>query len=640
MMDIRLISLTLENFKGINYFKFDADGKNVSIYGTNGSGKTTLADAYFWLLFGKDSNGITNFDIKTIGTTGLNYTVIGAITVNGNMHTLQRTLNEKWERKNGETEKKLKGNTTTYIIDGVPVKEKEYKAFVENELVDEKTYQTLTDPDFFAGKTDWKKRRAQLLEWFASVSDEDIIAAHEELQPLKKILDGRTVENAQKAIQADRKKLNDLLKEIPNRIDEQQRNITEIQSSFNGDEQENLDRLLKEKSDIEDNIRKAESDESLNKAKAEVERIRLEISKARADYANISRNEDTEKQLMNVRKDKFKLQCNLSELNETVNSLDRKLETISEQGKTYNSRFLEISAKTFSGDTVCPYCGQAMPEDKVQTAVEEFNRNKSEQLEKIKNDCTKLKKERAEIKAKKAEISGNIDELNALILELDNVIKKLSTSIITPEPFESTNEYKILTEKLQQAENNVRAEEQRFSENTAVKVSKWKTRIEEINRQCSDLRTVIANNNTIHIYETRIEQLKNQEKDYGRLLARADNELMLIDEFIKAKCNDVEKMINSHFRIVKWKLFELQVNGGVNDCCEATVDEVDYSTNLNSAAKLNAGLDIINTISEVKDVYVPIWIDNAESVVEYEPTKSQTIRLTVSADYKKLTVKE
>lgn len=382
MMDIRLISLTLENFKGINYFKFDAGGKNVSIYGTNSSGKTTLADAYFWLLFGKDSNGITNFDIKTIGTTGLNYTVIGTITVNGNMHTLQRTLNEKWERKNGETEKKLKGNTTTYIIDGVPVKEKEYKAFVENELVDEKTYQTLTDPDFFAGKTDWKKRRAQLLEWFASVSDEDIIVAHEELKPLTKILDGRTVENAQKAIQTDRKKLNDLLKEIPNRIDEQQRNITEIKSQFNGGEQENLDRLLKEKSDIESNIIKAESDESLNRAKAEIEKIRLEISKARADYANVSRNEDTEQQLMTVQKDKFKMQCNLNELNETVNSLDRKLEQISEQGKTYNSKFVEISAKTFSGDTVCPYCGQAMPEDRIQAAIEEFNRDKSEQLEK------------------------------------------------------------------------------------------------------------------------------------------------------------------------------------------------------------------------------------------------------------------
>lgn len=80
-MEIKLNSLILENFKGISYFELNVDGKNASVYGTNASGKTTLADAYFWLLFGKDSNGAANFDIKTIGTTGLDYSVTGTIEV-------------------------------------------------------------------------------------------------------------------------------------------------------------------------------------------------------------------------------------------------------------------------------------------------------------------------------------------------------------------------------------------------------------------------------------------------------------------------------------------------------------------------------------------------------------------------------
>ena len=67
---------------------------------------------------------------------------------------------------------------------------------------------------------------------------------------------------------------------------------------------------------------------------------------------------------------------------------------------------------------------------------------------------------------------------------------------------------------------------------------------------------------------------------------------------------------------------------------------MDYSTNLNSAAKINAGLDIINAVSGIMDVSVPIWIDNAESVVNFIPTNSQTIRLIVSEEHKKLFVKE
>ncbi len=641
-MEIKLNSLILENFKGISYFELNVDGKNASVYGTNASGKTTLADAYFWLLFGKDSNGAANFDIKTIGTTGLDYSVTGTIEVNGKMHILQRILKEKWERKNGETEKKFKGNTTTYIIDGVPVKEKEYKAFVESEIVDEKTYQILTDPDFFAGKMDWKKRRAQLLEWFVDISDNDIVSSHKELQNLPDILGDRTVENAQKAIQADRKKLNDLLRAIPERIDEQQRNIVEIQTLSNGDEQENLDRLLKEKSEIEDKIRKAETDEELSKAKSELEKVKLEMSVSKENYTsdNIGKDDDQHQQLMKLKKDKFKLQCDIAECTESIDSINKRLQKILEQGKKLNSKFIEVSAMKFSGDTICPFCGRALLEDKIQSALDEFNVSKSNQLEEITDECAKLKLERSEIKKTLIVHSNNLESAKSKLSQIIENIELLEKSLAKPKRFEDTEEYKNLYEKLVAAEKNVISEEQRFNESVAEKIMKMKSRIEEINRQSSDLIAILAKVSTIKIYEDRIEELKKQESDYGVLLAEADKDLNLIDEFIKIKCLDVEKMINSHFKVVKWKLFSLQVNGGINDCCEATVDGVDYSTNLNSAAKLNAGLDIINTISDVTGINVPIWIDNAESVVSYIPTTSQTIKLTVSKEYKKLTIKE
>lgn len=236
--------------------------------------------------------------------------------------------------------------------------------------------------------------------------------------------------------------------------------------------------------------------------------------------------------------------------------------------------------------------------------------------------------------------SNNLESAKSKLSQIIENIELLEKSLAKPKRFEDTEEYKNLYEKLVAAEKNVISEEQRFNESVAEKIMKMKSRIEEINRQSSDLIAILAKVSTIKIYEDRIEELKKQESDYGVLLAEADKDLNLIDEFIKIKCLDVEKMINSHFKVVKWKLFSLQVNGGINDCCEATVDGVDYSTNLNSAAKLNAGLDIINTISDVTGINVPIWIDNAESVVSYIPTTSQTIKLTVSKEYKKLTIKE
>lgn len=395
-MIIKLISLSLNNFKGIDYFEFLPDGKSSSVFGTNGSGKTTLADAYFWLLFGKDSSGAANFDVKTIGTSGLDYSVTAKIEIDGNAHILTRTLNEKWERKHGETEKRLKGNTTTYEIDGVPVKEKDFKAFIENELINEKTYQMLTDPDFFAGKTDWKKRRSQLIEWFADVSDEDIISSHSEFKELSEILDGKTIENAQKSIQAGRKAVNDLLKAIPNRIDEQQRNINEITSAINGDEQENLDRLLKEKTTVENDIIKASTSESLNRAKAAVEEIKLKIVRARKAYEE-SNNADrsTEQQILTLRKEKFKLQSKAADNNQNLKLLEKRLSDITDQGKGYNEEFKRISAQEYEESNICPCCGQLlskygptstemqkaeMTDDKGKTTTQEIKDNANKQM--------------------------------------------------------------------------------------------------------------------------------------------------------------------------------------------------------------------------------------------------------------------
>ena len=220
------------------------------------------------------------------------------------------------------------------------------------------------------------------------------------------------------------------------------------------------------------------------------------------------------------------------------------------------------------------------------------------------------------------------------IKELTDSIERTENSVSSVIPFEKTEEYERLSMKLLDAEEEIEVAE------VQTDFTEIKSQIADMEKEIARLRGVIASQSSISMYEQRIEDLKQQEKEYGLMMAKSENDLMLIEEFIKTKCAEVERMINSHFKTVKWKLFDLQVNGGINDCCEATVDGVDYSTNLNSAAKINAGLDIINAVSGIMDVSVPIWIDNAESVVNFIPTNSQTIRLIVSEEHKKLFIKE
>lgn len=633
-MKIALISLVLENFKGIQNFEFVPDSKNTAVYGTNASGKTTLADAYYWLLFGKDSTGATNFDVKTIGTSGLDYSVAGVIEVDGKSHSLKRILNEKWERRRGDTEKKLKGNTTAYFIDGVPVKEKDFKAFIENNLVSEKTYQMLTDPDYFAGKLDWKSRRNQLIEWFADISDRDIISAHPNLKQIEQILNGRTVEDTQKCIQADRKKINEQLQSIPGRIDEQQRNITAISSLVNGDEPQRLNELLKEKSQLETQINTVGTDERLSNAKAKVAEIKLEIMSAKSEYISKTRIEIDTKALDSLRKSKLSAENDLFRLEQDKDRYNIQLENISKQGMKYNEDFKRISTEQYQGSNICPCCGQLLPEDKIQSAITEFNLQKSAKLEEIKTACQKLKNDRSDLRKKIEDTVCSIALIQEKIKDLTDSIEHTEKSVSSVIPFEKTEEYERLSMKLLDAEEEMEVTE------IQTDFTESKLKIADVEKEIARLRGIVASQSSISMYERRIEELKQQEKEYGLMMAKSENDLMLIEEFIKTKCAEVERLINSHFKTVKWKLFDLQVNGGINDCCEATVGGVDYSTNLNSAAKINAGLDIINAVSGVINVSVPIWIDNAESVVNFIPTNSQTIRLIVSEEHKKLFVKE
>ena len=466
------------------------------------------------------------------------------------------------------------------------------------------------------------------------MSDSDIVSAHPNLKPLEQILNGRTVEESQKCIQADRRKINEKLQTIPSRIDEQQRNITAISSLINGDEQQRLDELLKEKSQLETQINTAGTDERISQAKAKVAEIKLEIMNAKAEYLSRTSIETDTKALDSLRKSKLSAENDLFRLLQEKDIYNIRLENIAKQGMKYNEDFKKISAEQYSGSNVCPCCGQLLPEDKIQSAITEFNLQKSAKLEEIKAACQKLKAERAELKKKLEAVISNTGLIQEKIKELTDSIERTENSVSSVIPFEKTEEYERLSMKLLDAEEEIEVAE------VQTDFTEIKSQIADMEKEIARLRGVIASQSSISMYEQRIEDLKQQEKEYGLMMAKSENDLMLIEEFIKTKCAEVERMINSHFKTVKWKLFDLQVNGGINDCCEATVDGVDYSTNLNSAAKINAGLDIINAVSGIMDVSVPIWIDNAESVVNFIPTNSQTIRLIVSEEHKKLFIKE
>ena len=129
--------------------------------------------------------------------------------------------------------------------------------------------------------------------------------------------------------------------------------------------------------------------------------------------------------------------------------------------------------------------------------------------------------------------------------------------------------------------------------------------------------------------QTRIADLESKEKLLATEFEKFQEELFLIEEFIRAKVSMLTDAINSKFKMARFKLFDVQINGGINECCEATYNGVPYAS-LNHGAQVNVGLDIINTIAEYAGFAPFIFIDNCESLTSVIETRGQQIRLIVS----------
>lgn len=127
----------------------------------------------------------------------------------------------------------------------------------------------------------------------------------------------------------------------------------------------------------------------------------------------------------------------------------------------------------------------------------------------------------------------------------------------------------------------------------------------------------------------RMETLAAEAAALEETIAKIEKRLFEIEEFTRFKAKFLEESINSHFRLASFRLFREQNNGGLEDRCDACCGGIPWS-GLNNAARVNLGIDIINTLSRHYGVSVPLFIDNAEAVTNLERSNAQVIRLVVS----------
>ncbi|MBO8169992.1 MAG: AAA family ATPase [Thermoanaerobacteraceae bacterium] len=650
MYGVKLLKLTLKNFKGIHHFVLDIQGQNVNVYGDNATGKTTLFDAFTWLLFDKDSNNRKDFEIKTLDSQGnpihgLDHEVEATLQLADGKHiTLRKVFREKWTKKRGSAKKEFTGHTTDYFIDGVPVKKSEYNARI-SEIVDENIFKLLTSPTYFNQQLHWQERRRILLEVCGDISDQDVIAAEPGLEKLQDVLSNRSLDDHRKVIASRRAEINKELEKIPVRIDEVQQSLPDITGIDPEKTTQTISKLREAIKQKELQINRIEGGgEVAEKMKAlrEVESQLLEIkNQYRARYEAEIR--EKQEQLNAARERFYSIQADAKNLQRTMEVNQETAQRYQRQMDELRQEWHRVNAQefTYEQDDTCPTCGQPLPEEKLtearEKALAQFNREKAQRLEDITNDGKELKAKVEELNAENADIEKRLKDIRAKLAGEDELIIRLKREIeALRQVMEQYVNDQAYTRKLEEKEK-LEAEITALKEGRQEEVNKIRAEIAELESQIRAAENRLADVQRYNQGQRRIEELKRQEKQLAKEFEKLEEELYLTEQFIRTKVKLLEEKINSRFKLARFKLFDVQVNGGVVETCETLYNGVPYSS-LNNAARINVGLDIINTLSEHYDFTAPIFIDNAEAVTQLIETRGQVIRLIVSEPDKALRV--
>lgn len=650
-MRITLDNLTLSNFKGIKSLSIDFGGRNTDISGANATGKTTIADAFMWLMFDKDSTDKKDFNIKTIGEDGeavhgLEHSVEATLDLSGVKLELKKSYYEKWTKQKGSADKVFTGHTTDYFIDGVPVKKSEYADKIAS-IVSEDTFKLLTNPLYFNEQLHWSKRRELLFTVCGDISDGEVIdkmanlSNKDDISILTSILSTRSIDDHKKIINARKKKVNDELERIPVRIDEVVKGRPDLKEINFVLVRDNLSQHQAKNEKLRNTIVQLQNSGGVADKERRIAEIDNEIYRLSSNAQR--EQEDAVRGLQGEINNKtFEISQVERELRfKSIIPIQFELESTNVALEGTRTAFITERDKPFefSQESVCPTCGQDIPEYQLDEArnkaLEQFNKAKSDKLEAIRTEGKKKAAQVEEIQKRIEQTKQEIEDANTRIAglkdekqSLDAKLKAVKESLVD---VTETNEYKVLVDEKSKLQEAIRS----IKSGAHDEIEKVQQVIRSNEEAMKLMQITLAKEEQAKAADARIEELKAEEKKLAAEYAMLEKQQYLIEEFIRAKVSLVESSINTRFNMVRFKLFNEQVNGSLDETCETLVNSngawVPWQ-DANSAGRINAGLDIIQTLSNHYDVTAPIWIDNAESVNQLIVGDSQVIRLVVTKD--------
>lgn len=646
-MRATLKRVVLENFMCYAHAEFDFYDIT-KIIAENGVGKSTIATAYLWCLFNCDyelkDNPVVRREVGGVSVDDMDVSVELTLDVDGKEITMKKVQKRTYKEavKDGKIVTTVSDNNS-YYVNSVP---KTLTAFNEYLGVNMKMFKACSNINaFLSRKPD--EMREYLFSLIESVTDLDMARSRKELAELVPMLEKYTVEEIRSMNKLISSNVDKQSPGIDGQIKEKERDI-QIKSDIDVSDLELLRNSLKEQ--IADCIAKQTDNDKLlaeyDKASADILDLKFkqgDLSR-KANEENVKARREIEGKISDkqflVRQTEKTItdtENNITYQQTTVDIINKQLQDIRDKWKAENER------KFDEASLICSYCGQEYPEDKKEQLRADFDSHKAEELKLItyngnlfKDKLDKNKKILKDLQKELPQHRESLEMLNTAIADLEKQLSELPQEIDVT----ATEEYKAL-------EQQIAEKEQAMHKANDISTVKAELKAQEtaLRQQLAECESQIAKSDTA-ADEQRLEELRVEQRTQEQNKTNAEKILDLLDELDKAKNETLSDSINSHFSLVKWKLFELNKSGGYKSVCIPTVNGKSILTTMsNKGNRILGRVDICNSIQKISDMSVPIILDDSESLDNTNQKKvadmvdSQLIMLIVN-DSEKLEIVE
>lgn len=636
-----LKKVVLENFMCYAHAEFDFYAIT-KIVAKNGKGKSTIATAYLWCLFNCDyelkDNPVVRREVDGVSVDDMDVSVELTLDVDGKEITMKKVQKRTYS-KDGSSYK----DDNKYFVNDVPKTLKDFNAYLD---IDMNMFKMCSNINAFLNQKPVEMRE-YLFGLVGDVTDLDIASQKAELAELVPLLNKYTVEELSAMNKATKAKITKDLPILDGQIKEKERDI-QIKQGINTSDLELQKNSIKEQ--IADCVAKQTDNDKLlaeyDKASSDILNLKFELSDMshKANEDSIKARRDIENRISEKKDYLFNIADTIQKNNSEIYGYQNDIESGTRERNRLADVWNKIKEEKFDENTaVCPTCHRELPTEKIESLRSLFEKAKADRLAKVEKDGLEVKADidnaRDMIPKLEKCNKDNIANQNKLEKEVADLEKQLSE---LPQEIDvtATEEYKALEQQIAEKEQAMH----KANDISSVK-AELKAQENDLRQQLSECERKIAESNT-EKDEQRLEELREEQRTQEQNKANAEKILDLLDELDKAKNETLSDSINSHFSLVKWKLFELNKSGGYKSVCIPTVNGKSILTTMsNKGNRILGRVDICNSIQKISGMSVPIILDDSESLDSTNQKKvadmvdSQLIMLIVN-DSEKLEIVE